>query len=209
MPHHFPLPAFILALALGTTPAAAFVLDSQTAAKPPAQPQAKQEGPRVNPNAKAIAEFQEEVEEYIELHEKIERTLPDLPKEATPEQIDLRQRALAAGIQKARRGVGQGDIFEREVRPVLRRVLAGLFNGPEGKRLKMSVHEENPGEAVKLSVNARYPDTIPLSTIPPQILQALPPLPRQLEYRFIGTTLILLDAHAHIIVDYLTGAVPR
>ena len=69
--------------------------------------------------------------------------------------------------------------------------------------------EENPGEVVKLVVNGRYPDTIPLSSVPPQILQALPPLPQELEYRFIETSLILLDVRAHIIVDYLTGAVPR
>jgi hypothetical protein len=31
---------------------------------------------RVNPNAKAIAEFQEEVGKYLELHRKLDRTLP-------------------------------------------------------------------------------------------------------------------------------------
>jgi hypothetical protein len=30
-----------------------------------------------------------------------------------------------------------------------------------------------------------------------------------MEYRFIGTSLVLFDTHAHIIADYLTGAVPR
>jgi len=69
--------------------------------------------------------------------------------------------------------------------------------------------DENPGESVKLAVNGRYPDTIPLSSVPPQILKALPPLPEELEYRFIQNSLILLDVHAHIIVDYLTAAVPR
>jgi hypothetical protein len=34
-------------------------------------------------------------------------------------------------------------------------------------------------------------------------------MPEELEYRFIDDQLILLDAHAHIIVDYLTGAMPR
>ena len=164
---------------------------------------------RVNPDAKAIAEFQEEVREYFELHRKLERTLPSLPKEATPEQIDQHQRALARLIQQARKNEGVGDIFEREVRPVFRRLLAGLFAGPDGQKLRMAVMEENPGEAVKLVVNGRYPDTIPLSSVPPQILTTLPPLPEELEYRFIQNTLILLDRHAHIIVDYLTGAVPR
>ena len=164
---------------------------------------------RVNPDARAIADFQEEVEEYVELHRKLERTLPSVPKEATPEQIDQHQRALARLVQQARKNEGVGDIFEREVRPVLRRLLAGLFAGPDGKRLRMAVMEENPGEAVKLVVNGRYPDTIPLSSVPPQVLRALPPLPKELEYRFIQNTLILLDVRAHIIIDYLTGAVPR
>ena len=38
--------------------------------------------------------------------------------------------------------------------------------------------------------------------MPPQVLQALPKLPEELEYRFIGDRLILFDIHAHIIVDH-------
>lgn len=164
---------------------------------------------RVNPNAKAIAEFQEEVQEYLELHDKLERTLPDLPRDPTPEDLDQRQRALAALIQKARRNAKQGDIFKRNTRPVIRRLLYGVLTGEDGQRLRAAIDEENPTEAVKLQINGRYPDTFPFSTVPPQVLKVLPPVPRELEYRFIDTTLILLDAHAHIIVDYMTGAVPR
>jgi hypothetical protein len=166
--------------------------------------------PRVNPNAKAIAEFQEEVTEYVELHRTLERTLPGLPQDASPEMLDAHQRALGRLIQQARKNAGVGDIFERDARPVLRRLLHGLFAGPDGTNLRKAVMEENPpGEVVKLVVNGRYPDTIPLSSMPPQILKVLPPLPEELAYRFIQTSLILLDVHAHIIVDYLTGAVPR
>lgn len=170
---------------------------------------ADQQDRRVNPNAKAIAEFLDEIDEYIALHRKLEATLPDIPTDATPEQIDQRQRALGALVQDARRGAKQGDIFERDVRPVIRKLLAGLFAGPDGRRLRLTINEENPGQVVKLTVNGRYPDTVPISTVPPQVLALLPPLPPELEYRFIGTTLILLDSHAHIIVDYLTAAVPR
>jgi hypothetical protein len=164
---------------------------------------------RVNPQAKALATFQEAVKKYVELHERLENKVPDLPKEATPVEIDQRQRALAALIQDARKGAETGEIFDREVRPYLRKLLYAIFAGPDGKRLRIAIQEENPGEVVKLRVNGRYPDTIPFSTVPPQVLRNLPPLPEQLEYRFIDRTLILLDAHAHIIVDYMTGAVPR
>jgi hypothetical protein len=197
-----PFVIVLLAGAVGAGGAAASAPATQAATQ-------AQEEKRVNPNAKAIAEFQEEVAEYIELHRKLEATLPDLPIEATPEQIDQRQRALGALVQKERRGAKQGDIFEREVRPVIRKLLAGLFSRPDGQRLRVTINEENPGEVVKLTVNGRYPDTIPISTVPPQVLSLLPQLPPELEYRFIGTTLILLDSHAHIIVDYLTAAVPR
>ncbi len=134
---------------------------------------------------------------------------PLSPGKRSAEQIDLRQRELASLIQAARRNEKAGDIFESDVRPTLRRLLSGVFNGRDGGRLRMAVMEENPGAIVKLQVNGRYPDTIPRSSVPPQVLRALPPLPEELEYRFIGTTLILLDARGHIIVDYMTGAVPR
>jgi hypothetical protein len=186
------------------------VATSRAAALPPYPGASLQtSAQRVNPNAKAVAEFQEEVGEYLELHRKLESTLTPVPKEATPEQIDVHQRALGRLIQQARRNERAGDIFESDVRPVLRRLLHGLFASPEGKNLRRAIMEENPREVVKLVVNGRYPDTIPLSSMPPQILKVLPQLPSELEYRFIDRTLILLDVRAHIIVDYMTGAVPR
>jgi hypothetical protein len=170
---------------------------------------AAQDAQRVNPNAKAIAEYQKKVAEYTELHRKLKATLPSLPTEASPAAVDEHQRALGRLIQQARKDEGVGYVFTRDVRPVLRRLLYGLFTGPNGRGLRDAVMEENPGESVKLVVNGRYPDTFPLSSVPPQILKALPPVPGELEYRFIQTSLILLDVDAHIIVDYLTGAVPR
>jgi len=50
---------------------------------------------------------------------------------------------------------------------------------------------------------------VPLSTVPPQVLSSLPKLPEDLEYRFIGERLILLDVHAHIIADFMENAFPR
>jgi hypothetical protein len=40
------------------------------------------------------------------------------------------------------------------------------------------------------------------------VLAALPKLPKDLEYRFIGDRLILLDVHAHTIADYMDKALP-
>jgi len=55
-------------------------------------------------------------------------------------------------------------------------------------------------------VNGRYPDDVPVSTMPPQVLVALSKLPEELEYRFIQNNLILFDPHSHLIVDYMVRA---
>ena len=62
---------------------------------------------------------------------------------------------------------------------------------------------------MKLAVNARYPDQVPLSTMPPDVLENLPKLPKEVEYRFVGEHLILLDPDAHIVVDLMPRALPR
>jgi hypothetical protein len=71
--------------------------------------------------------------------------------------------------------------------------------------LKASIMDESQADpsAVKLMVNGRYPDTVPLTSVPPQVLQTLPKLTEDLEYRFIGDALILLDVHAHVIADFI------
>src|SRR5204862_5580967 len=110
-------------------------------------------------------------------------------------QIDKNQRALEKLVREARATAKPGDIFTPEARPVIKRLLASVFGGPDGKQLKASIMDENQASpsAAKLIVNARYPDTVPLTTIPPQVLQTLPKLTEDLEYRFIGDSLILLD----------------
>ena len=44
-------------------------------------------------------------------------------------------------------------------------------------------------------------------TVPPNILAALPKLPEDLEYRFVNRTMILLDTHANLIVDFVPNAI--
>ena len=63
-------------------------------------------GPLTPADAQALATMNERVKEYVALHVKLERSLPKLPKEATPEQIDKNQRALARLVLKARAASG-------------------------------------------------------------------------------------------------------
>jgi len=68
-----------------------------------------------------------------------------------------------------------------------------------------SIMDENPVSAV-VTVNGEYPPDVPLSTMPPDMLAAMPRLQEELEYRFVGTTLVILDSHADLIVDILPDA---
>lgn len=170
-------------------------------------PAAQESGPPVNRDAKALVSFQKRVKEYVALHNKLEKTLPSLPKDASPQQIDQQQRALGKLIQDARRTAKHGDIFTPESRRVVLKLMKQVFGGPDGRQLRDSIMDENPGN-VAITVNSRYPDIVPLSTVPPQVLASLPKLPDDLEFRFLGRRLILMDVHAHLIVDFIDNAIP-
>jgi hypothetical protein len=163
--------------------------------------------PRVNPDAATINDFMKRVSAYVDLHNKLDGTLQEVPKGSPPEQFIDHQRALGRLIQNARLSAKQGDLCTKEMRSVIRRLLAGIFRGPDGRQIKRSILDEDT-LGVRLQVNGMYTDSVPLSSVPPQVLQVLPPLPEVLEYRFIGERLILLDAHAHIIVDFVEQAFP-
>jgi hypothetical protein len=159
-------------------------------------------------DAQALAEFNDRVTKYAELHRRLEDTLPKLPKESDPARIDAHQRELEKLIRGERRNAKQGDILTPATRSHFRKLLTRVFNGKEGAALKGTIMDENPGK-IALTVNSRYPDEVPLSTVPPQVLSSLPKLPAELEYRFIGDRLILLDLHAHTIADFMDNAIPQ
>jgi hypothetical protein len=49
----------------------------------------------------------------------------------------------------------------------------------------------------------------PLATMPSSVLDALPPLPPELEYRFVGSDLIIRDRDARLVLDYMRISPPR
>jgi hypothetical protein len=163
---------------------------------------------RVNPDAQALAAFRTRVDEYFALHKKLEATLPKLSKEAKPDEIDRDQRSLAALVANVRANARPGDLFTPDVQSIVKGILARLFVGADRKKLRASIMDENPGP-IKLTVNGRYPDRVPLANMPTDVLAGLPPLPDELEYRFVGDALILLDAHAHIVVDFFPNVLPQ
>ena len=164
--------------------------------------------PPVNANAKIIAEFQKRIEAYAALHKKLESTLPALTKDVHAEEIDGHQRNLAGLIAKERVTAKQGDLFTPDMQAIVRDLVKQVFASGDAKALRASIMDDNPGP-VKLTINGRYPDTVPMASMPPDVLKGLPPLPDSLEYRFVGETLVLFDPHAHTIADFVPNAVAQ
>ena len=143
-------------------------------------PPAPSPDPRPSGTAATVA-FEAQVKEYLAMHRKLEAELPKLKKEATPEEIDKNQRALAALVQSARPNAQQGAFFTPEMQAYLRQVFDQVFVGTDGKNLLGSIMDENPGVPAQPVVNERYPDAVPLSTMPPEILNVLPKLEEDME----------------------------
>ena len=102
-----------------------------------------------------------------------EDRLPALPTEATAQQIEKARRDLCRGIVAARADAQVGDVFAPEIRRYLRRQLARALSGPDGAQLRKSILDDDP-MVLPIRVNGPYPDSLPLSTMPPKVLEALP-----------------------------------
>ncbi len=162
--------------------------------------------PAVNPNAATIKDFLKRVDDYVALHKKLEATLPSLPKQTTPQQVDAHERALGKLILEARANAKPGNILTPAMQRFVRLVLQPVFVGRAGAQIRDEITDREYKGNVRLTVNGRYPDEVPVSTMPPQVLESLPKLPEELEYRFILHSLILFDPHAHIIADFMERA---
>jgi hypothetical protein len=192
----------VLLIAFGTGAAAR----QQPAPKASARKPAAKAGPVTNASAATMQDFLKRVDAYVAVHKKQEATLPSLSKQMTPQEIDTHQRALSKLMQAARPAAKPGDVLSPAMQRLIRTLLRPIFAGKDGRQIKDEILDKEYKGTVKLAVNGRYPDDVPVSTMPPQVLEALPKLPEELEYRFIQNSLILFDTHAHIIADYMDRA---
>jgi hypothetical protein len=161
----------------------------------------------------AFRPFQDAVKRYLETRETQKDKLPKLADRAEPEQIAAHKISLREGIRGARARARQGDVFVEPVRPFFVKAILAEMTGPGAATAKQTVMHSNPKSPgvpgdVKVAVNAVYPSTAPLATLPPTLLLRLPTLPEELEYRFVGRHLVLRDVDAAMIVDYIPNALP-
>lgn len=185
--------------------------DTLSTAKPPSATEpASKDTPDIvltDAETQAVKEFEARIADYAALHQKLEATLPPLPDKATPEQIDQHQQALVALITTARKNSKRGEFFTPGMEALVRRALGALVGGPDGKSFKATIMDENPG-SLDVGVNDRYPDVAPVTSMPVQLLETLPKLPADLEYRFLGKSLVLVCTSARIVLDLTPNVLP-
>lgn len=162
----------------------------------------------LSPKAKeVVAAFEERAKAYATRREELEEKLPKLDKASTPEQIDAHKESFQEIVRDDRADAKQGDIFTEEIAAHIRETIKSEFKGKELQELRTTVMEAET-KGVPVRVNYPYPETKELVEMPPTLLLRLPQLPKQLRYRFVGTSLLLVDRENGLIVDYMLNALP-
>ena len=165
--------------------------------------------PAVNPDGAALADFKQRVDAYADMHKTLAMGEARPKETADPAKISATKAALAARVKATRVNAKQGDVFTPAMRPVFHRLLTPELKGEDARDTKEVLKDDAPPpSAVPFKVNAKYPEKLPLPTVPANVLLSLPALPAPLEYRIVGRHLLLLDTAADLVVDYLLNVVP-
>jgi hypothetical protein len=156
------------------------------------------------------SKFNRRIDGYLAVRSQVEQVVTGPRVSSDRQEILKAADALAEAIQTARAAAKQGDIFSpsiaadfrRQIRAVLTRQgrgAADLFadGAPDLRRPQ--------GQSI---VNGRFDWELD-AVMPPALIECLPPLPDELQYRFVGRDLMLIDIVAGLVVDVLPRALPH
>lgn len=169
-------------------------------------------GPQVaagaSAEAAAIKQFDIAIAKYMALRHKLSSEVSGPVKDSSSLQVNNASDALAGGITRARRNARVGSIFGAPVAAVIKRRIADAVRTEKLISVLADIDDEG-GPGLSPKVHLRLPVSAQMATMPPSLLEVLPPLPKELEYRILGRYLIVRDVDASLILDYIPAAVPR
>jgi hypothetical protein len=156
-------------------------------------------------DASTVKEFQGRIDNYLSAKKK-----QDIAKKPTdsPDKLAQEKQQTAEKTKEARPEAQQGDIFTPVVTVYFKQQIESTLRGPDGDKVRASLRHAEPLPNVQLKVNSKYPRNLPLQSTPPTLLMNLPPLPKELQYRIVGSALVLYDMSSGLIVDFIPNAVP-
>lgn len=160
----------------------------------------------VNPQAAALADFQQRLTRYLELREDLADKLKPLSTTTSAAELAARQESLAAALREVRKTAKPGDLIPPAVAELIRKAVAADLKRRTAVEKRSALAEVPDGPPPV--INKTYPAQAPLATVPPLLLNDLPRLPDNLQYRFYDRHIIILDGDVEIIVDYIGNALP-
>jgi hypothetical protein len=154
----------------------------------------------------ALGEFERRLQAYLELRAALADRLEPLAPTADAVALASRQSALAAALKAARSTAKPGDLIPTAVNALIRAVVLDDFTR-RAAAAERAVFSEVPN-APAPAINRTYPAAAALPTVPPLLLSKLPRLPDNLQYRFYGRHVVILDGDVQIIVDFVANVLP-
>lgn len=124
--------------------------------------------------------------------------------------LRARESAVADALKRLRPSAKQGDLFPGDTAAIIKRNVSAAFAGPKHDLLMDALGEQNDtGAATEGASPLAINERVNSPRVPPLLLDSLPPLPKQLEYNFLGRALVLHDVDANVAVDYLPDVLPE
>jgi hypothetical protein len=173
-----------------------------TESRPAATPQHHD----VNPVGAAAAAFKKRLDDYLKMRSAITAKIPDVSQTHDPNKISAREKALGEAISAARMTAKPGDVFG-DISPTITKIVAKDWASRSAADRKAIFKELRAG--VQVTINRPYPTTLPLLTVPSNLLVNLPTLPDDLEYRIADRHLLLRDRDANLVIDILYNVLPK
>lgn len=155
-------------------------------------------------------EFVEYVNHYAALQRMVTMSLGPPLMCPNAEQLLRQQRRFAAAMREARPVARAGDFFTPVVARYFRTRIDAIVR-ETGLDVTTAIEAPDEGEVLIAAV-PRVAEAVPWNAGPvmwPSMLAGLPELPGELEFRFIGRDLVIIDMLANLVVDVLHDALPE
>lgn len=152
-----------------------------------------------------VTAFMHATRDYALMHRRLERQIGSIELNTPIETINRLIQQLAAAIRAERPNAVRGEFFTPDLADELRfRVGEALrANDLTAADVRDAARVDGIDYGrVRLNVNATFPWVLGAAMFP-CLIDALPPLPSELQYRIVGNDLVLIDVHASLIVDVL------
>ena len=155
----------------------------------------------------AVAEFTDRLQEYLSVRQEVASDLLSDRLFDDPRVMLFVRDALKRSIREARPNARAGDLFTPRAASAFRHIIAATAAAGhvDPKDFIRELRDERMPGARQPVVNHSY-DWRLGAWMWPALLQALPPLPPDLQYRIVDDDLVLIDLRANLVIDILEHA---